>query len=58
MGSMDGWDLAIMVLVGYVAVVSLVRLMLLRRDDMMKEFREELAKEKNRRQMEDRQQAA
>ncbi len=58
MGSMDGWDLAIMVLVGYVAVVSLVRLMLLRRDDMMKEFREELAKEKNRRTIEDRQQAA
>ncbi len=58
MGSMDGWDLAIMVLVGYVAVVSLVRLMLLRRDDMMKEFRQELAKEKSRRTIEDRQQAA
>ncbi len=58
MGNMDGWDLAILVLVGYVAVVSLVRLMLLRRDDMMKEFRKEVAKEKDRREFNDHQKAA
>ncbi len=48
MGFMDGWDIALLVIAGYVAVVALIRLMTRRRDQMIDEFREEVEKEQNR----------
>ncbi len=53
MGNMDGWDVALLVVSGYVAVVTLVRLMARRRNQMMEEFRRELKKEKRRKQAEE-----
>jgi hypothetical protein len=46
---MDRWDWALLVLGAYVAVVALVRLMLGRRNHLLGQFREEVAKEKGRR---------
>jgi hypothetical protein len=43
---MDGWDVAIMIVAGYVAVTALVRLMLHRRDRLVEQFRAELAARK------------
>jgi hypothetical protein len=51
---MDGWDLTLLVVAGYVAVVTLVRLMARRRDQMLDEFRRKLKKEKHRKQAEER----
>ena len=48
MGTMDSWDWALLALVGYVAVVSLARLMIGRRDEMIGRFRKEMAEEKER----------
>ena len=55
MANMDGWDVALLVMAGYVAVISLVRLMVARRDQMMKAFRKEVAKERARKAEEERQ---
>ncbi len=55
---MDGWEVALLVAAGYVAVVSLVRLMIRRRNQMMTEFHEEVRKEKKRRKAKQRQQDA
>jgi len=52
MGNMDGWDMALLVAAGYVAVMALVRLMIRRRDQMQAEFHEEVRKEKQRRETE------
>ena len=49
MANMDGWSLALLAVAGYIAVVSLARLMLHRRNQLMQQFREEVAKEKGRR---------
>ena len=46
---MDRWDWALLVVGAYVAVVALVRLMLGRRNHLLGQFREEVAKEKGRR---------
>ncbi len=54
MGNMDGWDVALLVVAGYVALVTLVRLMIRRRNQMLDEFRRELKKEKRRKQAEER----
>ena len=54
MGSMDGWDLVLLAVAGYVAVVALVRLMARRRDQLHDEFRDGVAKEKRRREAEER----
>jgi len=51
---MDGWDLTLLVVAGYVAVVTLVRLMARRRDQMLDEFRRKLRKEKQRNEAEER----
>jgi len=48
MANMDGWDITLLVVAGYVAVVSLVRLMARRRDAMLGEFRQQMEKEKQR----------
>jgi hypothetical protein len=54
MGDMDGWDLTLLVVAGYLAVVTLVRLMAHRRDQLLDEFRRELKKEKHRQKVEER----
>ena len=54
MGNMDGWDVALLVVAGYVALVTLVRLMIRRRNQMLDEFRSELKKEKRRKEAEER----
>jgi hypothetical protein len=46
---MDGWDVALLAVAGYVAVSALVRLMLARRDRLLAEFRAQMAEEKRRR---------
>ena len=51
---MDGWDLTLLVVAGYVAVVTLVRLMTRRRDQMLDEFRRKLKREKQRKEAEER----
>ncbi len=56
MGSMDGWDVALLAVAGYVALVTLVRLMIRRRNQLMDEFRHEVAQEKKRKQAEQRRQ--
>ncbi len=48
MGNMDGWDVALLVAAGYVAATSLVRLMIRRREQLLDEFRQEVAQEKKR----------
>ena len=53
MGNMDGWDVALLVVAGYVALVALVRLMLLRRDQAMVELRRKMRKEKQRKEAEE-----
>jgi heme exporter protein D len=58
MASMDGWDLALLVVVGYVALVTLVRLMIRRRNQVMDEFRREVRKEKGRREAQRRKEQA
>ncbi len=35
---MDGWDIALLAVAGYVAVTTLVRLMLRRRDQMVEQL--------------------
>ena len=42
MQSMDGWDVALLVLAGYVAVVALVRMMLGHREQTARRMRIEL----------------
>lgn len=54
MANMDGWDVALLVVAGYVALVTLVRLMIRRRNQMLDEFRRELRKEKRRKEAEER----
>jgi hypothetical protein len=50
MENMDGWDLALLVAAGYVAVVALVRLMVRRRRQAMDQFRREMEKQKGHRE--------
>jgi hypothetical protein len=52
MGTMDNWDLTLLIVAGYVAVVALVRLMRRQRDHLLDEMRRQIAKEKKRRQNE------
>jgi uncharacterized membrane protein YgaE (UPF0421/DUF939 family) len=39
---MDRWDIALLVIVGYLATMTLSRLMLRRRNQMLDEFRREV----------------
>ncbi|MBN2024648.1 MAG: hypothetical protein JW809_17860 [Pirellulales bacterium] len=45
---MTGWDVALLAVAGYLALMALTRLMLRRRDAMLGEFREELHRERQR----------
>jgi hypothetical protein len=40
--SMDGWDIVVLIVVSYVAVMALVRLMLARRDRLLKDLHRQL----------------
>lgn len=40
--SMDGWDVALLVVVSYIAVMALVRLMVGRRDRLIKDMSAQL----------------
>lgn len=57
METMDSWDWALLALVGYVAVVSLARLMIGRRDELLARFRNEMAEEKERQKKAEQKQA-
>ena len=46
MGNMDGWDLTLLLVAGYLAVVFLVRLMTNRRNQMLGQLRGQMEKEK------------
>lgn len=43
MAGLTGWDIVILAVVAYVAVMSLVRLMRARRDALLAQFRAEMA---------------
>jgi hypothetical protein len=47
---MDGWDIALLTVAGYVAVTALVRLMLKRRDQAWHELRRQVQQQKRRQQ--------
>ena len=49
MGVMDGWDVALLVFAGFMAVLALVRLMIRRRDQLIERFQEEVNAERERR---------
>ena len=49
---MTDWDIALFVVAGYVAVMSMARLMLRRRDQLLAEFREQIKAEKDRQEAE------
>jgi hypothetical protein len=51
---MDGWDVALLTVAGYVAVSTLVRLMNARRAELVNRFRADMARERARRQQEER----
>jgi hypothetical protein len=46
MRSMDGWDLALWALAGYLAIVALVRLMARHRDSLTARFRQEMEEQR------------
>ena len=48
MANMDSWDWALLAVAGYVAVLSLVRLMSNHRDKVLSQFREQINQERMR----------
>jgi hypothetical protein len=50
MANMNGWDVALLVVAGYVAVTALVRLMLRRRNQTIDEFRQQMEAERKRKE--------
>jgi hypothetical protein len=48
MGAMDNWDVTLLVVMGYLAIVALVRLMARRRDQLLDEFRRQIEEEQKR----------
>jgi hypothetical protein len=50
MANMNGWDVALLVVAGYVAAMALVRLMIRRRNHMVDDFRQRMKTEKKRKQ--------
>ena len=47
MANLEGWDWALLVVAGYVAVMSLVRLMRGHRDAVLGQFREQIEKQRS-----------
>ena len=52
MSNLNGLDVALLVAAGYLAVTSLVRLMIARRNQAVDEFRKQLAKQRQLREIE------
>jgi len=50
MDTMESWDIALLVVVGYLATVALVRLMARHRDQLVERFRQDLEREKQQQQ--------
>lgn len=49
---MDGWDIVLLGMAGFVAIVALVRLMLRRRDQLVERFRRDLKQQRRRQNVE------
>lgn len=49
---MNRWDVALLLIAAYVALTTLVRLMMRRRDQMLGEFRKQMHEEKMRKKKE------
>jgi hypothetical protein len=47
MDALNSWDVALFVVAGYIAVVSLVRLMVGRRDTLTRQVREEFERQRS-----------
>jgi len=47
---MESWDLVLLVVAGYLASTALVRMMIRRRDQMLDDLRQEMDKEKRRKE--------
>jgi len=58
MENMNGWDLVLLVVAGYVATIALVRLMIRRREQMLSELRQRLKMEKKRKEEKESEQKA
>ena len=53
MGIMDRWDVALLAVVGYVAVMALVRLMTRHRDQVVDELQKQVEAERRRKKAEE-----
>jgi hypothetical protein len=53
MGNMDSWDVTLLVVAGYLAVISLVRLMARRRNQVYEELRQKAEHEKRQQLLEE-----
>lgn len=53
MGNMDSWDVTILVVAAYLAVVTLIRLMARRRNQVYNELRQQAEEEKKRKLVQD-----
>ncbi len=58
MANMDGWDVAFLAVAGYVALSSLVRMMIRHRDKLTARFRQEVRTEQLRKEAESARQRA
>jgi len=47
--NMDGWDVAILIVAGYIALITMIRLMAARRDSYMRELHSQIQQERQRR---------
>jgi hypothetical protein len=52
MGAMDTWDVTLLIVAGYLAVLALVRLMTRQRDQLLDNLREQIANERKRKEEE------
>jgi hypothetical protein len=53
MGTMDNWDITLLIVAGYLAIVALVRLMARHRDQMLEDLRRQIASKKKHKQNSD-----
>jgi hypothetical protein len=53
MGAMDNWDVTLLIVAGYLAVIALVRLMARHRDQLLGDLRRQMAAEKKRKRDEE-----
>lgn len=53
MGAIDNWDVTMLIVAGYLAVIALVRLMARHRDQLIEDLRQQFEAEKKRKQKSD-----